>query len=256
VARDPITGAEADDAHTDAFRTWSVRREREGRRATLVDLYRLVADGRGVQPSDLPLSERRALWERATPLIAPGFEMVSSTDRPREPIEVHSYDPKWPETFKRWRSRLASCLDGAAARIAHVGSTSVPGLDAKPIVDIQVSVERLGDEYRYVPGCEAAGLLFRIRDDEHRFFRPPFGAVRDVHVHVCEVGSTWEREHLLFRDFLRTHPDARDAYAATKHRAAAVWRDDSLAYTDAKSGIILDTLDSAESWARLNCWHA
>jgi GrpB-like predicted nucleotidyltransferase (UPF0157 family) len=179
---------------------------------------------------------------------------VSGTDRPRDPIEVHPYNPEWPETFERWSSRLAGCLAGAATRIEHVGSTAVPGLDAKPIVDIQVSVERLGDEQLYVPGCEAAGLQFRLRDDERRFFRPPSGAVREVHVHVCEVGSSWEREHLLFRDFLRTHPDARDAYAATKRHAAGVWRDDSMAYTEAKSGIILDTLDSAERWARLSGW--
>ena len=122
-------------------------------------------------------------------------------------------------------------------------------------MDIQVSVEGLGDEHLYVPGCEAAGLVLRLRDDEHRYFRPPAGAAREVHVHVCEVGSAWERDHLLFRDYLRAHPDVGDAYAAMKRHAAAVWRDDSMGYTEAKSGFILDVLGSAERWAQLNGWH-
>jgi GrpB-like predicted nucleotidyltransferase (UPF0157 family) len=179
---------------------------------------------------------------------------LGGTDRPAEPIEVVAYDRQWPEIFNGWRSRLIAHLSDTAARIDHVGSTSVPGLDAKPIVDIQVSVANLGDEHRYVPACEAAGLLLRARDDERRFFRPPFVAPREVHVHVCVAGSTWEREHLLFRDFLRRDRDARDAYAAAKRDAAIVWRDDRIAYTEAKTEVILDILESAEQWAQRSDW--
>jgi len=71
---------------------------------------------------------------------------------------------------------------------------------------------------------------------------------------TSEVGSTWEREHLLFRDFLRLHPDQRDTYAAAKRDAATVWRDDRIGSTEAKSGVILDILDAAEQWAQLNSW--
>lgn len=72
---------------------------------------------------------------------------------------------------------------------------------------------------------------------------------RDVHVHVCAVGSEWERGHLLFRDYLRAHPDARDAYAAAKRQAAAMWADDGIAYIDAKTDVILTLLDAAERWS-------
>jgi GrpB-like predicted nucleotidyltransferase (UPF0157 family) len=75
-----------------------------------------------------------------------------------------------------------------------------------------------------------------------------------VHVHVCQAGSDWEREHLLFRDYLRSHAGARDAYATVKQEAARVWWDDRIGYTEAKTAVILDLLDAAESWARVNSW--
>jgi len=240
----------------EVFETWRERREREGPRVTLIDLYRMVAEARGVQLSDLPHAERRELWERAADIINPGIEFMQDSERPREPLEVLPYDPSWPATFDRWQARLRACLGDAALRIEHVGSTSVPGLDAKPTVDIQVSVADLLDEDRYVLGCEAAGLMFRLRDDEHRYFRPPFDLPREVHVHVCAVGSAWERDHLLFRDFLRTHSDACHAYAMTKRDAAGLWRDDSMGYTEAKSDVILDILAAAEEWAESTGWHA
>ena len=137
-----------------------------------------------------------------------------------------------------------------------MGASVVPGLEAKPVVDIQVSVADLLEEDRYVPGCEAAGLAFRLRDDAHRYFRPPFDAPREVHVHVFAVGSAWERDHLLFRDFLRTHRDPCHAYATAKRDAAALWRDDRMGYTEAKSDVIREILDEAGQWAELTGWHA
>jgi GrpB-like predicted nucleotidyltransferase (UPF0157 family) len=73
-------------------------------------------------------------------------------------------------------------------------------------------------------------------------------------VHVCQAGSDWEREHLLFRDYLRSHADARDGYARVKWQAAQVWSDDRIAYTEAKTEVILDLLDAAETWASANSW--
>jgi GrpB-like predicted nucleotidyltransferase (UPF0157 family) len=86
----------------------------------------------------------------------------------------------------------------------------------------------------------------RSRDDLHRYFRPFPRVPRDVHVHVCRVGSTWEQEHLRFRDYLREHPEARDAYSRAKLAAATRWADDGYAYTDAKSDVILQLLAAAE----------
>ena len=73
-------------------------------------------------------------------------------------------------------------------------------------------------------------------------------------MHVCQAGSDWEREHMLFRDYLRSHVDARDAYAKVKQEAAQVWSDDRIAYTEAKTGVVLDLLDAAEIWAMANSW--
>jgi GrpB-like predicted nucleotidyltransferase (UPF0157 family) len=117
------------------------------------------------------------------------------------------------------------------------------------LAGIQVSVADLVDESRYVPQLERAGVQLRSRDDFHRYFRPFPRQPRDVHVHVCALGSEWERVHLLFRDYLRAHLDARDTYAAAKRQAAATWADDGIAYTDAKTDVILGVMHAAERWS-------
>ena len=88
----------------------------------------------------------------------------------------------------------------------------------------------------------------------HRYFRPFAGRPRDVHVHVCNTGSEWERDHLLFRDFLRLHPEDAARYADSKREAQRIWSDDGWAYTDAKTEAILDILGRAESWASDRGW--
>jgi GrpB-like predicted nucleotidyltransferase (UPF0157 family) len=114
------------------------------------------------------------------------------------------------------------------------------------VIDIQVSVDDLADEDAYVPALEQLGLRLRSRDEFHRFFRPPASQPRDVHVHVCQSGTAWEAEHLRFRDYLRRDPQARDAYARVKRQAAKDWADDRMAYTDAKSEVILQILAQAD----------
>jgi GrpB-like predicted nucleotidyltransferase (UPF0157 family) len=239
----------------DPFTAWREMREREGPKVSLIRLYALVAEPRGLKSHELPLAERRELAARATPLLWPGFQHnTRSQPREPEPVRVVSYDPGWPERFEAWRGRLASLLGPVACRIEHVGSTSVPGLAAKPVVDIQVGVADMDDEDAYVPPCEVAGLQLRFRDDEHRYFQPPPGQPRDVHVHVCQQGSNWERQHLLFRDYLRSSGDARETYTAAKREAAGLWVDQGAAYTEAKSDVILGILDRAEAWAGATGW--
>jgi GrpB-like predicted nucleotidyltransferase (UPF0157 family) len=232
----------------DALDAWRRLREAGGRRVTIIDLYGLVAEPRGLAAHELPLEERLALSRAALPSQWPGFENTPGSERPPEPVELVDDDPRWPEQFERWRSVISSALGEHAMRIEHVGSTSVRGLPAKPIIDVQVSVADLGDETTYVGPLEAAGLQLRTRDDVRRFFRPFPDRPRDVHVHVCATGSDWERDHLLFRDYLRSHPDACAAYAETKRLAAERWHDDRLAYTDAKTDTILAIMAAAERW--------
>jgi GrpB-like predicted nucleotidyltransferase (UPF0157 family) len=227
---------------------WRRLREVEGPHATVIDLYELVARARGVAPEQLSLEERIALARSVMPQVWPGLVITQNSERRGDLIRVVDYDLDWPVRFRRWQRVIRACLGQTARRIEHVGSTSVPGLPAKPIIDVQVSVADLDEESRYVPQLEQVGLQLRSRDEWHRYFRPFPRQPRDVHVHVCAEGSAWEREHLLFRDYLRADPDSRDAYAATKRNAAATWADDGVAYTDAKTEVILEILEQAERW--------
>jgi GrpB-like predicted nucleotidyltransferase (UPF0157 family) len=145
-------------------------------------------------------------------------------------------------------------LGEAAVRIEHAGATAVPGLLAKPVIDIQVSVCDVEDEASYVPPIEDLGVPLRLREPGHRYFRPAGDQPRAVQIHVCGVGGEWERDHLLFRDYLRADPEARDAYARLKRDLADRYRDDRLAYNEAKTGFILDTLSEAYSWAERTGW--
>jgi len=240
----------------DPFQTWRERRQNEGDTVTVIDLYRLVAERRGLQPHELPLEERASLRDQALPVMWPGYQVPPGSDRAeRDPIEVVPYDPDWPARFQSWRTRLATSLGSTAARIEHVGSTAVPGLPAKPVIDVQVSVSDPDLEGSYVSAIESLGVQLRSRDREHRFFRPFSGLPREIQVHVCATGSRWERKHLLFRDYLRSNEAARDAYLAAKLEAAERWRDDRIAYADAKTEVILLLTRDAESWAREIGWH-
>jgi len=235
------------DPDGDPLAGWYRLHEVEGPRATVIDLYELVARRRGLDAHQLPVDERYELAHSVMPAIWPAFDTTEGSERPGDLIEVVDYDPEWPDQFERWRLLIRSALGPTAVRIEHVGSTSVVGLAAKPIVDVQVSIERLAAEDEYVPALEAVGLQLRSRDDWHRYFRPFPGQPRDVHVHVCAAGSEWEREHLLFRDYLRASPDVCDRYVQAKREAAEIWSDDGIAYTDAKTEIILAILEAAEA---------
>ena len=237
----------------DPLITWTGLHRVEGRRATVIDLYRLVSEPRGLEPHELPVGERRRLARAVAPTFWPGFQVTDGSERV-DPIRVVEYEADWARRYEHWRGLIAKTLKTKALRIEHVGSTSVPGLAAKPIVDVQVSVADIADEEAYVPELEGLGVQLRSRDDLHRFFRPFADQPRHVHVHVCPAGSAWEREHLLFRDYLRATPAAQEVYAAAKREAARVWMDDGWAYTDAKADVILDILQEAEAWARETRW--
>ena len=129
-------------------------------------------------------------------------------------------DPGWTDLFEQYKAKLAYALGPVALRIDHVGSTAVPGLPAKPVIDIQVSVRDVTDESGYRPAIESVGWPLRAREPDHRFFRPPASEERSVHVHVCSAGSEWEREHLLFVAFLRAHPEQAAGYGRLKRELA------------------------------------
>lgn len=103
-----------------------------------------------------------------------------------EPVELKEADPLWPLVAAEWSKRIQTAIAPTVARVEHVGSTAISGLIAKPVLDLQMAVPDINDELAYRPGLESLGLVFRQREPDHRFFRPPAGEPRLVHVHVCE----------------------------------------------------------------------
>ena len=200
-------------AFGDPADAWRRLYERFGRRTTLIDRYALEAAHLGIHPEQLDADTRARLQAETLRAQFPSMEFTDGSERTDGFIEVVQYDKGWPAIFDAWRTRLAAALGRAATRIEHVGSTAVPGLAAKPIVDIQLSVVDPGDESRYLAAVESTGLQLRAREPGHRYFRPPADRPREVHLHIRAAGSDWERDHLLFRDYLRAHPQTRDAYA-------------------------------------------
>jgi GrpB-like predicted nucleotidyltransferase (UPF0157 family) len=237
------------------FAIWRERRASGDANASLGDLYKLVAEARGRPVEQLTGEERAQIWALAAPIMEPGFEVIPGSERDEaDPIELVQYDPEWPLRFEARRQRLSKVMRPRPIRIDHVGSTAIPGLAAKPVVDIQISVEDIRDESAYVPPIESIGVQFRSRDNEHRYFRPSSGQLRDVHVHVCNSGSQWERRHLLFRDYLRNSEEAKGLYLRVKLEAARLWTYDRIAYTDAKTAVIDQLMTEAEVWARQTRW--
>jgi GrpB-like predicted nucleotidyltransferase (UPF0157 family) len=163
-----------------------------------------------------------------------------------EPVELHPPSPRWEELADRWITAIGRALSPLTVRVEHIGSTAVPCLAAKPVVDLQVSVPHLGEEETYRPGLESLGLVLRAREPGHRFFRPPSGRPRTVHVHVCQCGSTWERDHLAFRDQLRARPDLAADYLLLKQRLVVEVGADRAAYTAGKSEFIRAVLASVD----------
>jgi GrpB-like predicted nucleotidyltransferase (UPF0157 family) len=161
------------------------------------------------------------------------------------PIELRDYDPSWPKRYAEHAARLRGALGGRVVRIDHVGSTSVPGLAAKPIIDIVLEVPDSTDEPAYAGDLEAAGYLLRIREPEffeHRLFRAPDGA---VHVHVFSAGCSETERMVRFRDWLRTDDADRDLYLRTKRDLAARDWKYMQQYADAKSGVIEEIMTRA-----------
>jgi len=158
--------------------------------------------------------------------------------RERREIVIVDHDPAWSARFELERARITAALSELALRIDHIGSTSVPGLAAKPIVDILVEVGSLQD----AAGLERAGYVLRVREDGHRMFRTP---ERDVHVHVWPSGSPSIATDLAFRDRLRASPEDRAVYEALKRELAAREWPDTNHYAEAKGPLIREILGRA-----------
>jgi GrpB-like predicted nucleotidyltransferase (UPF0157 family) len=221
-----------------------------GEEATVLDRYELEARRRRVDVSEITLEERLVLAHEV--LRVRGYEVLGAPSGAE--VVVSPYDPAWARRFEEWRDRLRRALGEVA--VDHMGSTAVVGLAAKPIVDIVVTVADVEDEASYVPPIEALGPRLRSRDPIHRYFRPVSPHQRVVQIHVADANSSWRRDHLLFRDYLRSHPMVAGEYGELKVRLAAEHPGDRVAYTDLKGSFIRAALGAAEAWADHACWTA
>ena len=135
-------------------------------------------------------------------------------------IVIEDYDPAWADRFAAARALLSEALSGQIIAIEHVGSTSVPGLPAKPIIDIDLLIEDTADESLYLPALAGLGYRLILREPWWYGHRMLVSPAEDVHLHVWPAGAPEPVRHRLFRDWLRAHPADRDLYAATKRRLA------------------------------------
>jgi GrpB-like predicted nucleotidyltransferase (UPF0157 family) len=161
------------------------------------------------------------------------------------PIQLADYDPAWPRLYAREEARIRGILGDRVRRLEHVGSTSVPGLAAKPIIDMVLAVPDSADEPSYVPDMEAAGYVLRIREPEwfeHRLFKGPD---TNVNLHVFTDGEPEIERMVGFRDYLRAHEEQRLHYERTKRGLAARRWKYVQNYADAKSEVVRGILARA-----------
>ncbi len=164
-----------------------------------------------------------------------------------EPVRIVPYDPSWPERFEEERAALADAIgDWVFGGIHHVGSTSVSGLEAKPVIDILVGVRGLEESRSCFDRLDTLGYLYApYRSNEMHWFCKPHPSRRTHHLHLVPADSPRFRDELAFRDYLRAHRDVAEEYGALKRRLAKELEHDREAYTDAKSEFIRATVQRA-----------
>ncbi|NYE94747.1 GrpB-like predicted nucleotidyltransferase (UPF0157 family) [Psychromicrobium silvestre] len=148
---------------------------------------------------------------------------------------IEDYNPAWPVQYQEHRDRIATALGGTAKLIEHIGSTSVPGLGAKPIIDVLVTVADITAEENYLDQLLALGYQLRVREPGHRMLRTP---ERDVHVHLLPTGDPAVEDYLLLRHRLRSDETDRALYERVKRELVSQEWADMNAYADAKTKVI------------------
>ena len=179
-------------------------------------------------------------------------------------VKIVPYQARWPEAFQQIAAGMRQALGDLAVRIDHIGSTAVPGLAAKDLIDVQITVLALSDEVEVAlnrlgymrPGVRhdhvPPGFVGEASEWEKWFFREPEGS-RMVNTHVRVAGRANQRYPLLFRDYLRAHPQTAEAYGRLKQQLA-IYFDDSKVYTDVKDPAVDLIYLPAEVWASAVGW--
>jgi GrpB-like predicted nucleotidyltransferase (UPF0157 family) len=184
--------------------------------------------------------------------------MTESREAPDEPVKIVDYDPGWPGAYAAERSRLLAVAGAAFERLEHIGSTSVPGLAAKPVIDMMAAVPSLGAAEGVLPGLAVLGYGVVKTGMRGRLLlvrRAP-GGLR-YHLHLVETASWADRKERHMRDYLRAHPAEAAAYGALKRRLADAHRDDPVGYTEAKTGFLQrasDAMRDGMGLPRIDVW--
>jgi GrpB-like predicted nucleotidyltransferase (UPF0157 family) len=163
-------------------------------------------------------------------------------------VVIADYDPHWPKLFQLEADRVLAALGSGALLIEHAGSTSVPGLAAKPVIDMVLAVANSAEEDAYVPALESAGYVLRIREPlwfEHRMFKGPG---TETNLHVFSAGCSEIDRTLLFRDWLRSNPADRDLYQRAKIELAGQEWEHIQNYADAKTAVIGEIMERARAF--------
>jgi GrpB-like predicted nucleotidyltransferase (UPF0157 family) len=172
-----------------------------------------------------------------------------ASDTPRqEVVQLFPYDPLWPQRFEQEKLRIRGALADRALLIEHAGSTSIPGIVAKPVIDIILAVPKAANEAAYVPALEGVGYWFRVREPdwfEHRLMKRDEPA---VNLHIFPSRCSEIGRMLLFRDWLRVDTGDRTLYAATKETLARQEWKRIQDYADAKAPVVADIMTRAAAW--------
>jgi GrpB-like predicted nucleotidyltransferase (UPF0157 family) len=171
------------------------------------------------------------------------------------PVNIVDYDPEWPDLYEKEKRRILEVAGDIIAGIEHVGSTAIPGIGAKPILDIMVAVNSLSDAEECIEPLRKIGYEYQPEHEasmpERRFFRrgnPP--KEQHYHLHMVEQTSDFWKRHLLFRNYLRVHPKAAQDYYELKKRLAYKYGSDREGYTEAKTSFIESVVERARAEER------
>ena len=172
-------------------------------------------------------------------------------DIPPRQVRVVAYDPEWPRKFEAEADRIARVLEDVVVHLHHIGSTAIPGIRAKPIIDILAEVVGLPLLDERAPAIEVLGYqaMGEFGIPQRRYFRRnDASGIRTNHLHAFEVGSIEIDRHLAFRDYMTAHPLAAQAYGALKQRLASQHSDDMKAYVDGKDAFVKEHVALALAW--------
>ncbi|MCK4478120.1 GrpB family protein [Candidatus Bathyarchaeota archaeon] len=167
-------------------------------------------------------------------------------------VKIIDYDPQWPLLYEKERCLILDAIGHIVVRIEHIGSTAVPKLGAKPVIDIIVAVNHLSDAKKCIRPLESIGYEYVPEHEdlmpERRYFhkgKPP--KEQHYHLHMVELTSDFWKRHLLFRDYLRTHPEVAQEYFKLKKRLATQYGSDREEYTEAKTSFIESVIAKART---------